>query len=150
MRKTFFFLLVVIVQLACSHDKSSVKPSLTRNDSISQIIDSIVGDYRVLVIKDSLPGIGSIQSDTIGIDTINVAKIGNDSIEISEHSFSFYDDQPLTQPSCYFTYADHSVFPPLNCEATFYINIDSISASIGYGLFEWGSYLKYQGRKIPK
>lgn len=120
----------------------------TASDTISKIIDSAKGRYRVLVTKDSLPGFFPIIIDTLGFDTIEVLRAGGDSISVLNYTMTLCDNPILSGTwFCFFSGQD-SVFPPTSQTASFFLLNDSVEFRDGYGIFEWGTYLIYQGRKI--
>ena len=149
--KSFFgILLLWIISYSCQKDKAPQAYTPTAADSVAKIVDSVKGKYRVLITKDSLPPFSPLVIETIGFDTIEVLKIGNDSIEVLNYRMAFNQNQILSGSWFLFSSTNENLNPPSNQSAGFYLFNDSIEFMDGYWGFEIANYLSYNGKKISE
>jgi hypothetical protein len=135
-------LLVILTFVSCMKDKTV--PSTTPNsvDTISKIIDSIVGSYRVFVVSYSWP---SGQNDTLGFDTLSIGRVAQDSISILNYALSIVPHQLINDSGVAFNGAENFY----NATAIFYIDDDSIDFNeTALPLWESCCRTRYAGRKI--
>ena len=143
-----FLLLLFLgsIYLSCTKAKTTPLVLPTAADTISKIIDSIKGKYRVFVVKDS----NFYIVDSLGFDTIEVLKAGTDSISLLNYTMTFCENQILRGSWFFFLSNQDIAFPPTSQTASFFLLKDSLEFITGYGGFEWGTYLIYRGKKISQ